>query len=194
MSNLQQHHLHTKLQPPAVPNQHRTSSYPTRRGGTCSKHSRVWPSRGTGQTPSSAKKNQLRAATPALCGTRISHPPGASRRDLHGPSAGGRQREGGEPRPQPRPGEGRAQAPRQGRSGQGRPQREPRAPLLGLTATPPPPAGDTAEPPVQPGPGPARRATAASALPPPGGAAPHGQAPGRPRSSGGGEKEQGRGG
>ncbi|XP_066419851.1 basic salivary proline-rich protein 2-like [Molothrus aeneus] len=61
---------------------------------------------------------------------------------------------------------GRAQAPQQGRSGQGRPQRELRTPFLGLTVTPPPPAGDTTEPP----------------------------APGRPRSPGGGEKERSRGG
>lgn len=124
-----------------------------------------------------------------LYGTRISQPPGGI---YTAPVRVGRRGRRAAPAASAR---GRAQAPRQGRSGQGRPERAGPAPagasrrLLGLTATLPPPAGDTAEPLVQPG-----RAAAASALLPPGGAAPHGQALGRPRSPSGGEKERGRGG
>lgn len=185
MSNLH-HHPHTKLQPPAVPNQHRTSSYPARRRGTCSKHSRVWPLRGHRPNPTACD----REPGPCRYSGSLWHKNLQPARHFQEGSARpqrGWTGEGGEPRPQPRPGEGLRPRGRAGPNGSS-------APLLGLTATPPPPDDDTTEPPVQPDPEPAHRAAAASALLPPGGAAPHGQAPGRPRSRGGEEKERGRGG
>lgn len=185
MSNLH-HHPHTKLQPPAVPNQHRTSSYPARRRGTCSKHSRVWPLRGHRPNPTACD----REPGPCRYSGSLWHKNLQPARHFQEGSARpqrGWTGEGGEPRPQPRPGEGLRPRGRAGPNGSS-------APLLGLTATPPPPDDDTTEPPVQPDPEPAHRAAAASALLPPGGAAPHGQAPGRPRSRGGEKKERGRGG